>query len=64
MKGEMLTVTETLVVDHTDVDVCVQFLACDARVHGLVAVVVVACFFKLVPEVVDGCVLLVEAEGR
>lgn len=64
MKGEMLTVTETLVVDHTDVDVCVQFLACDARVHGLVAVVVVACFFKLVAEVVDGCVLLVEAEGR
>jgi hypothetical protein len=59
-------VTETLVVDDSDVYVGAEFLAGDAGVHGLVAVVVVAGALELVAEVLRGCLafLVLELEGR
>ena len=57
-------VTQTLVVDDTDVNVRLELLARDARVERLVAVVVVAGLHELVAKVVAGRVLLVELEGR
>ena len=56
-------VTETLVVDQANINIAFELLAGDAGVHGLVAVVVVACGAELVAKVIRGCVLLREAEG-
>lgn len=45
--------SQTLVVDETNVDVGLELLAGDTRVHWLVAVVVVSGSLELLAEVVD-----------
>lgn len=55
-------VSQTLVVDDTQVDVRGEFATCDSTVHGLVSVVVVTCFAELVAEVVGRRVLFGELE--
>jgi hypothetical protein len=51
-------VSETLVKDTAEVDVCVEFGAEDPRVHGLVAVVVEARFDELFAKVVGSQIVL------
>ena len=46
-------VSQALVVYDTYVDVCSELLACNARVHGLVAIVIISGRQKLVAEVVQ-----------
>ena len=57
-------VAETLVVDNTNVDISLEFLAGDAAVHWLVAMVIVASLAELLTEEGGGGVLFVELEGR
>lgn len=45
--------TETLVIHDTDIDVRCEFLSRDARVHGLVAVIVVPRCEELFAEIID-----------
>ena len=54
--------SETLVVDNSNVDVCSELLAGDPGVHWLVAVVVVSCSLELFAKVIDRGVILGEPE--
>lgn len=53
-------VTEALVIHNADVDVRCKFLASDARVHGLVAIIVVSCCDELFTKIIDRPVLFRE----
>jgi hypothetical protein len=55
-------VPETLVIDNTEIDVGGKLLAGDARIHGLVAVIVVASCKELFPEIVNRCVFFRKSE--
>ena len=56
--------SETLVVNHTDVDVGCEFLTGDAGIHWFVAVVVVPSGQELIAKVADGGVLLGESSFK
>jgi hypothetical protein len=53
-------VSETLVVDDAEVDVCRELLAGDSRVHGLVSEIIVTRLEELLAKVVDGRVVVRE----
>jgi hypothetical protein len=57
-------VTKTLVVDDSDVDIGVELLARDTRIHRLVSVVVVPGGLELLPEVLQRRVVFREVERR
>ena len=52
---------QPLVVDNSEVNVGGELFAGYPGVHGLVAVVVVACGEELLAEIVDGCIVFRES---
>ena len=56
--------SKTLVIDYPKVDVGGEFLPCDARVHWLVSVIVVARCQELFSKVIDGGVFFGEPTFR
>ena len=55
---------QSLVVDDSDINIRLELLARDARVHGLIPVIVVPRQSQLLAKVVGGSVVLGKVEGR
>lgn len=55
-------VSEALIIDDSNVDVCSELLASDPGVHWLVAIVIVSCGLKLFTKVINCGVVFGESE--
>lgn len=53
-------VSQTLVVDDSDVNICMEFLASDTRIHWLIAMVVIPSLHELMTEIITRSILFVE----
>ena len=51
-------VTKTLIEDNADIYIRCKLLTSNPRIHGFVAVVVVACGKKLLPKIVNSGIFL------
>lgn len=56
--------SQPLIIDHPKVDIRGELLACDARIHWLVAIIVVPGSTKLFAEIVDSSIGLRKAVAR
>jgi hypothetical protein len=54
-------VAQSLVIDHSDIDVGSELLACDSGIHGLIAVIVISGGEKLISKVRNCGVFLRES---